>query len=72
MLVFITTCYLYYMQLFLDYTFFLLVDGSLAFDDELKAEQLQIVDGDKFIASVIDGKIMLKKVRTNLQHSENL
>jgi len=60
------------MQLFLDYTFFLLVDGSLAFDDELKAEQLQIADGDKFVASVIDGKIMLKKVRTNLQHSENL
>jgi len=72
MLVFITTCYLYYMQLFLDYTFFLLVDGSLAFDDELKAEQLQIVDGDKFIASVKDGKILLKKVRTTLQHSENL
>jgi len=60
------------MMLFLDYYFFLLVDGSIAYDDELKPEQLQIVDGDKFIASVIDGKIMLKKVRTNLQHSENL
>ena len=60
------------MMLFLDYSFFLLVDGSIAYDDELKPEQLQIVDGDKFIASVKDGKILLKKVRTTLQHSENL
>ena len=60
------------MLLFLDYTFFLLVDGSLALDDELKPEQLQIVDGDRFIASVKDGKIVLKKVRTSLQHLENL
>jgi len=60
------------MMLFLDYKFFLLVDGSIAYDDELKPEQLQIVDGDKFIASVKDGKILLKKVRTTLQHSENL
>jgi len=59
-------------MLFLDYSFFLLVDGSLAFDDEIKPEQLQIVDGDKFVASVKDGKIMLKKVRTTLQHIENL
>jgi len=60
------------MMLFLDYSFFLLVDGSIAYDDELKPEQLQIVDGDKFVASVKDGKIMLKKVRTTLQHIENL
>jgi len=60
------------MMLFLDYKFFLLVDGSIAYDDELKPEQLQIVDGDKFVASVKDGKIMLKKVRTTLQHIENL
>ena len=52
------------MMLFLNYSFFLLVDGSLSLDDELQPEQLQIVDGDKFIASVIDGKIMLKKVKT--------
>lgn len=60
------------MMLFLDYTFFLLVDGSLALDDELKPEQLQIVDGDRFIASVIDGKIVLKKVRTSVQHPNTL
>ena len=69
---FITTCYLYYMMLFLDYSFFLLVDGSIALDDELQPEQLQIVDGDRFIASVIDGKIVLKKVRTSLQHPDTL
>ena len=62
----------YDMLLFLDYTFFLLVDGSLALDDELKPEQLQIVDGDRFIASVIDGKILLKKVRTSVQHPDTL
>jgi hypothetical protein len=50
------------MQLFIDYKFFLLVDGSIALDDELKAEQLEITDGDRFIASVIDGKILLKKL----------
>ena len=60
------------MMLFLDYSFFLLVDGSIALDDELQPEQLQIVDGDRFIASVIDGKIVLKKVRTSLQHPNTL
>ena len=60
------------MMLFLDYSFFLLVDGSIALDDELQPEQLQIVDGDRFIASVIDGKIVLKKVRTSLQHPDTL
>jgi hypothetical protein len=49
------------MQLFLGYTFFLLVDGSISLDDEIKPEQLQIEDGDKFVASVMDGKILLKK-----------
>ena len=52
------------MQLFLDYTFFLLVDGSLSFDEELKPQMMQIADGDKFIAIVRDGKIMLKKIKT--------
>ena len=60
------------MMLFLDYSFFLLVDGSIALDDELQPEQLQIVDGDRFIASVIDGKIVLKKVRTSVQHPDTL
>ena len=50
------------MQLFLDYTLFLLVDGSIALDEEIKPEQLMIADGDRFVASVIDGKIMLKKI----------
>ena len=58
------------MTLFLDCSFFLLVDGSIAFDDELQAQQLQIVDGDKFIASVIDNKIMFKKIKTSA-HSSN-
>lgn len=59
-------------MLFLDYSFFLLVDGSIAYDDELKPEQLQIVDGDKFIAIVKDGKILLKKVRTSAHSQESL
>ena len=50
------------MQLFLGYTFFLLVDGSISLDDEIKPEQLQIEDGDKFVACVMDGKILLKKL----------
>ena len=54
----------YDMMLFLDYSFFLLADGSLALDDELKPEQLEIVDNDVFVASVKDGKIVLKKIKT--------
>ena len=50
------------MQLFVDYTLFLLVDGSISLDEEIKPEQLMITDGDRFVASVIDGKIMLKKI----------
>ena len=57
------------MQLFVDYTLFLLVDGSIALDEEIKPEQLNIADGDRFVASVIDGKIMLKKVINKNPHS---
>ena len=57
------------MQLFVDYTLFLLVDGSISFDEEIKPEQLNIADGDRFVASVIDGKIMLKKVINKNPHS---
>ena len=60
------------MMLFLDYSFFLLVDGSLALDAELKPEQLEIVDGDVFVASVKDGKIVLKKVKTPTRCSDIL
>ena len=60
------------MMLFLNYSFFLLVDGSLSLDDELKPEQLQIVDGDVFVASVKDGKIVLKKVKTPTRCSDTL
>ena len=60
------------MMLFLDYSFFLLVDGSLALDAELKPEQLEIVDGDVFVASVKDGKIVLKKVKTPTRCSDTL
>ena len=57
------------MQLFVDYTFFLLVDGSISFDEEIKPEQLHITDGDRFVASVIDGKVLLKKVVNKNPHS---
>ena len=60
------------MMLFLDYSFFLLVDGSIALDDEIKAEQLEIVAGDKFVASVKDGKIVLKKIKTPTHCSDTL
>ena len=60
------------MMLFLDYSFFLLVDGSIALDDEIKPEQLQIVAGDKFVATVMGGKIVLKKIKTPTHHSDTL
>jgi len=60
------------MQLFLGYTFFLLVDGSLSFDEELKPQMMQIADGDKFIAIVRDGKIVLKKIKTPTHRSDTL
>ena len=59
------------MTLFLDCSFFLLIDGSIAFDDELQAQQVSIVDGDRFIASVVDNKIMFKKIKTSVHNANS-
>ena len=47
---------------FWDYTFDLLPNGDIAFDKELKPEQLEVKTGDKFVVVLVDGVIVLKKV----------
>lgn len=46
---------------FVDYFFHLLPDGSVQMDQELKATSLQVKDGEKFVAKVIDNKVTFVK-----------
>lgn len=48
-------------MLFLDYTFFLLPDGSIMMDTELQPEQMQLKNGDIFIAYTTSGSIFFRK-----------
>ena len=47
--------------LFYDYTFTVMAGGDIYFDNEIKPEQLHVKDGDNFVVSVIDGKVVFKK-----------
>ena len=48
-------------MLFLDYTFFLLPDGSIMMDTELQPEHMQLKNGDIFIAYTTSGSIFFRK-----------
>ena len=50
------------MTLYVDYFFSGMPDGSIQFDEELKASSLNIQNGDKFVAIVKDERLFLKKV----------
>jgi hypothetical protein len=47
--------------LFVDYTFTLLYDGSIKMDAELTPQQMQICNGDMFIAYTNSGSIFFRK-----------
>ena len=49
-------------MLFADYYFSVLPDGSIIFDDDLTADQMNVKPGDGFMAFVNpNGKVVLRK-----------
>ena len=56
-------------MMFVDYHFHRAYDGSIIMDDELKAESLQVKDGDVFVVKIVDDKIILQKQTLNHGHS---
>jgi len=57
-------------MLFADYYFSVGPDGSIFFDDELTADQINVKPGDGFMAFVNDkGKVVLRKFDiTKVEH----
>ena len=57
-------------MLFADYYFSVLPDGSIIFDDELTADQMNVRPGDGFMAFVNkNGKVVLRKFDiTKVEH----
>jgi formylmethanofuran dehydrogenase subunit D len=50
-------------MIYIDYTFRTAYDGSIIMDPDLKPEQLNVSEGDKFVVEIHDGVIILKKIR---------
>jgi hypothetical protein len=50
---------------FLDYTFTLVSESDIIFDNELTANQLNVKDGDKFEVCIIEGMIVFKKLQVS-------
>lgn len=48
-------------MLFFDYTFRTAYDGSIILDEELRAETLQVKEGDTFVVRIVDNQIILEK-----------
>lgn len=46
---------------FYEYTFRTAYDGSIILDEELRAESLQVKEGDVFVARIIDSQVILEK-----------
>ena len=57
-------------MLFFDYHFTVLPDGSIMFDEELTADQMNVNPGDGFMAFVKpNGKVVLRKFDiTKVEH----
>lgn len=52
-------------MLFIDYTFTKAFDDNIIFDKDLKPEQLNIKEGDRFIAKIINNAVVLVKEQNN-------
>jgi hypothetical protein len=50
-------------MLFFGYNMQLLPNGDIKMDEELSSENIQIKDGDKFVAEVVNGVITFKKIK---------
>jgi hypothetical protein len=48
-------------MIFVDYTFDLLPDGSIRFDKDLKLFDIKVKDGDEFVLTVIDERVVFVK-----------
>lgn len=48
-------------MLFFDYTFRTAYDGSIIMDEQLRAENLQVKEGDTFVVRLVDNRIILEK-----------
>lgn len=46
---------------FYDYTFRTAYDGSIILDEQLRAESLQVKEGDVFVVRIVDSQIILEK-----------
>lgn len=52
------------MTMFVDYVFDVLENGTIIMDRELTAKQLNLTNGDKYVANVtFDGRIIFQKVK---------
>ena len=59
-------------MLFVDYVFDVLDNGTIIMDRELTPKQLNLKNGDKYVASVtFDGRVVFQKVQENVQRTEN-
>jgi len=56
---------------FVDYYIDLMPDGSILIDEELKADCLNISNGDLFKAEVLENKLMFKKQPPKLIWEQN-
>jgi hypothetical protein len=58
--------------MFVDYVFDVLDNGTIIMDKEITAKQLNLKNGDKYIANVtFDGRVVFQKVQENVQRTEN-
>lgn len=48
-------------MLFADYVFDLLPNGSIAFDNELSLDDLDLKEGDEFVVKVVNEKVVFVK-----------
>lgn len=48
-------------MLFVEYVFELHPNGSIAFDKELKPEQIRVEDNDEFVVKIVEDRIILAK-----------
>jgi hypothetical protein len=48
-------------MIFYDYTFRTAYDGSIILDEELKAQSLDVVEGDTFVVRIVNDQIILEK-----------
>lgn len=48
-------------MLFIDYTFDLLPGGSIRFDEDIKPSDINVKDGDEFVLTVINERVVFVK-----------